>query len=318
MRTGILIPTRGVVMESARRPPVELCWTMARHADQAGYDAVWVGDSIVAKPRLDAVTTLAYLAGITTRVRLGTAVLLPALRHPVVLANEIANVDHISQGRVVLGLGVGWSLPSAEREWAACGADHKRRVRRLEEHVKVWRMLWRGEPVTYQGDGVDLVDHTIGPLPWNAEGPPVLITAANRGEMLPAQFDRFARLGDGIITTYIHAEECPMVRELALEALAQHRRSLPHDFPICVYTTVRLDDDVRTAERVTTEFLATYYGGGVHSRGTMGLGPADVVIAALRRYAAAGATDLCIRFVGDDQLAQLERFTADVLPALRT
>ena len=59
MRIGVLIPTRGVVMESARRPPVETCWTMARRADQAGYDAVWVGDSVVAKPRLDAVTTLA-------------------------------------------------------------------------------------------------------------------------------------------------------------------------------------------------------------------------------------------------------------------
>ncbi len=88
---------------------------MARHAEAAGYDAVWVGDSIVAKPRLEALTTLAYLAGITTRVRLGTAVLLPALRHPVVLAHQIANVDQISRGRVVLGLGVGWSLrpPSA-------------------------------------------------------------------------------------------------------------------------------------------------------------------------------------------------------------
>jgi alkanesulfonate monooxygenase SsuD/methylene tetrahydromethanopterin reductase-like flavin-dependent oxidoreductase (luciferase family) len=316
MRIGILIPTRGVVMDSARRPPVETCWTMARLADEAGYDAVWVGDSIVAKPRLEAVTTLAYLAGITTRARLGTAVLLPALRHPVVLAHQIANVDQISRGRVMLGLGVGWSLPSAEREWAACGADHKRRVRRLEEHIRVWRMLWRGEPVTYQGHDVDLVDHTIGPLPWHAGGPPVLITAANRGEMLPAQFDRFARLGDGIITTYIHAEECRLVRERAQEALAQHHRALP-DFPLCVYTTVRLEDDPRTAERITTEFLATYYGGGVHSRGTMGLGPADVVIAALRRYAAAGVTDLCIRFVGDDQLAQLERFTAGVLPALR-
>jgi alkanesulfonate monooxygenase SsuD/methylene tetrahydromethanopterin reductase-like flavin-dependent oxidoreductase (luciferase family) len=177
-------------------------------------------------------------------------------------------------------------------------------------------MLWRGEPVTYQGDGIDLVDHTIGPLPWNAEGPPVLITAANRGEMLPAQFDRFARLGDGIITTYIHAEECRLVRERAEESLARHGRVLPN-FPLCVYTTVRLENDAPTAERVTTEFLATYYGGGVHSRGTMGLGPADVVIAALRRYADAGVTDLCIRFVGEDQLAQLERFTADVLPAIR-
>jgi alkanesulfonate monooxygenase SsuD/methylene tetrahydromethanopterin reductase-like flavin-dependent oxidoreductase (luciferase family) len=315
MRVGVLIPTRGVIIDSPRRPAVDACWTMARLADEAGYDAVWVGDSIVAKPRLEALTTLAYLAGITRTVRLGTAVLLPALRHPVVLAHQIANVDQVSRGRVVLGLGVGWSLPSAEREWAACGADHKRRVRRLEEHVEIWRMLWRGEPVTYQGGDVTLTDHTIGPLPWHAAGPPVLITAGNRGEMLPAQFDRFARLGDGIITTYLDAEECRAVRAHAEAALTKHGRALP-DFPLCVYTTVRLESDVRTAERVTAEFLAAYYGGGVHMRGLMGLGPADAVIAALRRYASAGVTDLCIRFVGDDQLAQFDRFTTEVLPGL--
>ncbi|HEX5528415.1 MAG TPA: LLM class flavin-dependent oxidoreductase [Methylomirabilota bacterium] len=315
MNIGILIPTRGAVMESARRPPVEACWAMARHADRAGYDAVWVGDSVVAKPRLDALTTLAYLAGITTKVRLGTAVLLPALRHPVVLAQQLANVDHISRGRLLLGLGVGWSLPSAEREWAACGADHKRRVRRLEEHIAIWRKLWTGEPVTHHGDDVDLVDHTIGPLPWRTEGPPILITAGNRGELLPAQFERFGRLGDGIITTYVHMEEIPVIRERALEALARHGRARA-DFPLCVYTTVRLDDDVATAQRVTTEFLTTYYGGGVHERGAMGLGPAPVVIDTLRRYAAAGVTDLCIRFIGGDQQAQLERFTNEVLPAL--
>ena len=315
MHVGILIPTRGVVMQSARRPPLEECWTMARLADETGYDAVWVGDSVVAKPRLEPLTTLAYLAGITTRVRLGTAVLLPALRHPVVLAHQIANVDQISRGRVVLGLGVGWSLPSAEREWAACGAHHKRRVRRLEEHVEVWRLLWRGEPVMRASEEWTLEDHTIGPLPWTAAGPPVLITAGNRGELLDAQFDRFARLGDGIITTYIDAEECRLVRERAEEAMA--RRGRPRaDFPLCVYTTVRMDDDPRAAERDTRAFLDAYYGGGVHQRGTMGLGPADVVIAALRRYAAAGVTDLCVRFIGDDQLAQLERFTREVLPVL--
>jgi alkanesulfonate monooxygenase SsuD/methylene tetrahydromethanopterin reductase-like flavin-dependent oxidoreductase (luciferase family) len=316
MRVGILIPTRGVVIQSVRRPPVEECWTMARLADQAGYDAVWVGDSIVAKPRLEPLTTLAYLAGITSRVRLGTAVLLPALRHPVVLAHQIANVDQISRGRLVLGLGVGWGLPSAEREWAACGADHQRRVRRLEEHILVWRRLWSGEPTSYRGDDADLRDHTIGPLPWNPSGQPVLITAGNRGEMMSAQFDRFARLGDGLITTYVHPEECRVVREAAEKALTHHGRAA-FDFPICVYTTVRLDDDARTAERVTTEFLAAYYGGGVHQRGTMGLGPAGAVRDALGRYATAGVTDLCIRFAGDDQLAQLERFTTEVWPALR-
>ena len=316
MKIGILIPTRGVVLASARRPPLDECWAMARLADQAGYDAVWVGDSIVAKPRLEAVTTLAYVAAMTRRVRLGTAVLLPALRHPVVLAHQLANLDQMAGGRLVLGLGVGWSLPSAEREWAACGADHKRRVRRLEEHVRIWRRLWAGEPVTYREDDVDLTEHTIGPLPWNPAGPPVLITAGNRGEMLPAQFDRFARLGDGIITTYIHAEECRVVRERAEEALARHGRA-GADFALCVYATVRMDDDAGRAERETAQFLATYYGGGVHTRGTLGLGPAGAVIAALKRYAEAGATDLCVRFVGDDQRAQLERFTREVLPALR-
>jgi alkanesulfonate monooxygenase SsuD/methylene tetrahydromethanopterin reductase-like flavin-dependent oxidoreductase (luciferase family) len=143
----------------------------------------------------------------------------------------------------------------------------------------------------------------------------VLITAGNRGEMLEASFDRFGRLGDGIITTYIHADECRIVRDKGEAALAKHGRSVPN-FPICVYTTVRMDDDPVKAERETAAFLATYYGGGVHSRGTMGLGPKDVVIEALSRYSGAGATDLCVRFVGDDQQAQLERFTAEVLPAL--
>src|SRR5919204_6599483 len=169
MRIGVLLPTRGVILKSARRPADD-CWTMARLADEAGYDAVWVGDSIVAKPRLEPLTSLAYVAAMTSRVRLGTAVLLPALRHPVVLAHQIANLDQMSRGRSVLGLGVGWSLPSAEREWAACGADHKRRVRRLEEHVEIWRALWRGEPLSHVGDDFTLTEHTIGPLPWTETG----------------------------------------------------------------------------------------------------------------------------------------------------
>ena len=77
MRLGVLLPHRSVVIESMRRPPVETCWTVARMADEAGMD-VWVGDSIVAKPRLEPLTTLAYVAAITTRARLGTAILLPA------------------------------------------------------------------------------------------------------------------------------------------------------------------------------------------------------------------------------------------------
>src|SRR5215471_2985616 len=246
MRLGVLLPHRAVVLQSARRPPLEVCWTVARMCDEAGLD-LWVGDSVVAKPRLEPLTTLAYLAAMTQRARLGTAVLLPALRQPTVLAQALANIDQLSHGRLVLGLGVGWGLPEIAREWEACGRVHKRRRQDLEEHIVVCRTL----------------------------------------------------------------------RARCEEALVQHRRSLP-DFPMCVYTTVRLDADVTQAEMLTRAFLEQYYGGGIHYRGLMGLGPASLVSDTLKRYEAAGVTDLCIRLVGTDQVSQLEQFIHEVAPAFTT
>ena len=101
---------------------------------------------------------------------------------------------------------------------------------------------------------------------------------------------------------------------LGNEALARHGRVLP-DFPICVYTTVRLENDAPRAEALTHAFLERYYGGGVNYRGLMGLGPAAAVIDTLKRYEAAGVTDLCVRFAGTDQLEQVEQFAREVLPA---
>src|SRR5690606_33604792 len=230
-------PHRAVVLASARRPPLDDCWTAARLCDEAGMD-LWVGDSIVAKPRLEPLITLAYCAAITQRARLGTAVLLPALRQPTVLAHMLASVDQLSGGRLVLGLGVGWALPAIEREWEACGRVHKRRARDLEEHVLVWRKLWSGEPVSYEGRDFALRAHTVAPLPWTEAGPPVLMTAGNRGEFIPAQIDRVGRLGDGVITTYVTEEHIRRLRVECGEAFARHQRARA-TFPLCVYTTVR-------------------------------------------------------------------------------
>lgn len=277
---------------------------------------IWVGDSIVAKPRLEPLTTLAYCAAITSRARLGTAVLLPALRQPTVLAHMLANIDQLSAGRLVLGLGVGWGLPAIEREWEACGRAHKRRARDLEEHIVVWRKLWSGVPVSYEGEGFKLTEHTIGPLPWTEAGPPLLVTAGNRGEFIPAQIDRVGRLGDGVITTYVTEDDCRRLREMCRQAFAKHGRPRT-SFPLCVYTTVRIEQDAAKAERETRAFLDRYYGGGVNFHGLMGLGPAAAVIETMRRYEAAGVTDVCIRFAGEDQAVQLEQFIAEVLPAFR-
>lgn len=281
--------------------------------DEAGMD-VWVGDSIVAKPRVEPLTTLAYCAAITRRARLGTAILLPALRQPTVLAHALASLDQISGGRLVLGLGAGWGLPGIKREWEACGRPHNRRGKDLEEHVLVWRKLWSGKPVDYEGRDFRLTGHTTGPLPWTEAGPPILITAGNRGEIIPAQIERVGRLGDGVVTTYLTDADCVKLRELCDAAFQKHGRPRA-GFPMCVYTTVRIEDDAAQAEAVTADFLTKYYGGGVNFRGLMGLGAPGAVVDTLKRYEAAGVTDLCIRFAGTDQLQQLERFVKDVLPA---
>jgi alkanesulfonate monooxygenase SsuD/methylene tetrahydromethanopterin reductase-like flavin-dependent oxidoreductase (luciferase family) len=151
-------------------------------------------------------------------------------------------------------------------------------------------------------------------MPWNESGPPVLITAGNRGEIIPAQIDRVGRLGDGVITTYCTDDDCRTLRELCDAAFEKHQRPRP-GFPMCVYTTVRIENNTATAQAVTTDFLNKYYGGGVHFHGLMGLGAPGEVIDTLTKYEAAGVTDLCIRFAGVDQLRQIERFVRDVAPA---
>ena len=124
---GLLLPTREVVMASGA-PDLSKIIDLAVQAEELGFDSVWVGDSILARPRLEAMTTLAAVASRTQRVKLGTAVLLPALRHPVMLANEAANVDILSKGRLILGLGVATNNQSIAREFTACGVDFAHRL----------------------------------------------------------------------------------------------------------------------------------------------------------------------------------------------
>jgi len=107
---GVLLPTRGVlVYANSGKPKVELNWQIAETAERIGYDSVWVGDSITSKPRLEPLAVMAALAARTSRVKIGTAVMLNALRHPVHLAHSVATIDNISDGRIILGLGAGRS-----------------------------------------------------------------------------------------------------------------------------------------------------------------------------------------------------------------
>src|SRR3984893_6187980 len=132
---GYLLPTRERVMEgwSETAPLLEL----AEKAEGLGFDSIWVGDSLLARPRHDPLTLLAAVAARTKRAELGTAVLLPALRNPVVLAQQIATLDQISQGRYILGVGIASDVPNIRAEFVACGVPFEHRVGRMLEGLRL-------------------------------------------------------------------------------------------------------------------------------------------------------------------------------------
>jgi len=150
-------------------PEALLRWTLA--AEELGYDSVMVSDHVavtsdVAEPYpetfQDPFVTLAWLAGHTSRVRLGTTVVILPYRHPALTARLAANVDHMSAGRLILGVGVGWS----PLEFAALGVPFETRGRMTDEYIEAIKALWSGEDeVSYEGETVSFTGvHAIRPL----------------------------------------------------------------------------------------------------------------------------------------------------------
>jgi probable F420-dependent oxidoreductase len=142
----------------------------ARMAEELGFDSVWIPDHAVV-PRAvearygpvyyDAIAVLGYLAGITHRVRLGTTVLVIPYRHPMVLAKELASIDQLSEGRLILGVGVGW----AEAEFQALGVSFAERGRYTDEALRVMQTLWSQDMPQYSGPYYSFADIIFQPKP---------------------------------------------------------------------------------------------------------------------------------------------------------
>ena len=191
---GVLLPTREAIM-SGRADPSAL-FQIAERAETLGFHSVWVGDSLTARPRIDALTTLAAIGARTQRVRLGTAIFLAALRNPILLAYQLASLDWMTGGRVDLGVGYGRPKePAAEHEFAILGLDPSARMKMSEELVQVMRRLWRENDVSHAGQ-FSRFDHvTLEPKPTQAGGVPIWL-ASNAVE---PGLKRVARLADGWI-----------------------------------------------------------------------------------------------------------------------
>lgn len=151
----------------------------ARRAEAVGFESLWVGDHIALptdapdppdEPRLELVTTLTYLAAVTSRVKLGTGVAILPMRHPVLLAKQLTSIDVLSSGRLIVGIGVGY----VQRELEALGASIADRGARTDEHLAAMRALWDEAAPAFEGRFVSFDGVMERPLPVQRPHPAIV------------------------------------------------------------------------------------------------------------------------------------------------
>ncbi|MFB6310252.1 MAG: LLM class flavin-dependent oxidoreductase [Salinirussus sp.] len=317
-RYGYLLPTRGIVDASpdaetlAARVESEVLG-LARRAETLGYSHAWIGDSVLAKPRLEPLSTLAAVAAETDAIELGTAVYLPTLRHPVHVAHLTATVDQLSGGRLALGVGVG-RREAVRREYENLGLTYNRRGARMDETLAVLDRLWSGEAVDYDGDFIAIEEASIGFGP--VRNPPIYIptSAPDPGEEIPEPLlDRLATYGDGWLPNWCSPETYAAGLEQVHAALEAADRD-PDALDAAYYMDVAIGDDEAAAIETAREFYEAYYPGlndlsdaEVRGRGTFG--SAAMVAETLEAYARAGVETMVVRFATTNQRVQLARFS---------
>ncbi len=323
VQLGCLLPTRGLLLADRKPTDAEEVLRLATWAEEAGMDSVWVGDSLTAKPRLEAMTTLAAIAARTSRVRLGTAVMLMALRHPVLLAQMMGTVDLISGGRLQLGVGVGGAFNGMQQaEWQNADVPQRTRARRLEEMLEVVKGLGTGQAFSYDGRHFQLDDVIMEPTPVQPDGVPVYLgvhwhgRGDGQGAQRERQARRAARLADGAISISATPEELVDLRDTVRGYCAEYNRD-PDALSTVMYLTVNLDEDVARAEAEAEDWLLGYYGANIWGDRWGPFGDAERVRERIHAYAEAGADQVIVRFATYRQEEQMQVFLEQVAPDFR-
>lgn len=312
---GTLLPTR-----AAREVAPILAF--AQRAEELGFDSLWAGESILARPRLDPLTTLAAVAARTTRARIGTAVLLPAQHQPLRLAHVLATLDCISEGRLIAGLGLGIKDERTLAEFRGLGVPPDSRAGRAVECVRLCRTLWSTSPEARRADAPgrrtpywNVEDAELLCRPHQPAGPPFWSGSTFR---LEASLRRTGRHFDGWFPTAPTADAYRQGWEAVQEAAARAGRDAA-DLSPAVYLTVHLDSDPANAQRSISEFIESYYGVPYAAMSQVQgcyAGDAEGCAEWIRGFAAAGARHVVLRFGARDAAVQLERVAKDLLPLL--
>ncbi|HZQ49780.1 MAG TPA: LLM class flavin-dependent oxidoreductase [Candidatus Dormibacteraeota bacterium] len=319
LRIGLGLPNRGVLFGVTT---VEEMIELAELADLSdAFDSVWVSDSLLAKPRPEAITLLAAIAARTRRVRIGTACLASfPLRDPVLLAAQWATLDQLAKGRTVLTVCSGIvEQAGAQVEGMVYGISNRDRIERLEEGIDVLRLLWTRDDVEYHGKHLTLEHVSVEPKPARTLCPPIWVAAnADGRELIERSHKRIAKYADGWQTVRGSHEITGRLSDIRRRLTAEGRD--PKSFVCSAYVNVNVDSDRERAFAETKRFMDQYFGGD-HGRNEIdewcAYGPAAACADYLDRYRAAGVDELIVRCVSWNQKTQFGRLRDDVLPRLR-
>jgi probable F420-dependent oxidoreductase len=256
LRFGIALPNYGALASAAN------LLRLARRAETRGIDSVWVSDHLVAPLHVDSLypydkrpdptpgmgvieelyeplTTLAFLAGVTARIRLGVSVYVMPYRNPVVTAKTVATLDALSGGRVIFGVGVGW----LREEFTALGKDPRSRGRTTDEYLEVCRRLWRDDVAEFAGAHYVLPAVRSAPKPRQRPWPPIWV-----GGNSPAAQERAVRLGDGLHLIDLAPDEAAARVARVRDDLARAGRD-PASFTVSVRTGILVREEGGGEER---------------------------------------------------------------------
>lgn len=288
IRFGIV----GSAQQSARMPEPAWFRRAARTAEELRYDSLWATDHISFKnPILEGMVALSFFAGCTSRITLGTGIFLLPLRHPSIVAKQVASVHHLSGGRIIFGVGVGGE---GDKDFEAVGVPREQRGARTDEAIDVLRLLWTTRDADFHGEHFSFTGITIDPSPLRS--PPIWV-----GGRADAALVRAGRLSDGWLAYF----QSPQGLAKGLATIRRHAEAAgrdPADVTPAVMLPTYVDPDGNRARRQIQAHMTARYARPFEAhlveRYCLAGTPAECVDR-LGAYLDAGATHVLFNPAGD-------------------
>jgi probable F420-dependent oxidoreductase len=281
-------------------------------AETLGYDSLWVQEKIVGDfSMLEPVSLLCYAAALTSRLRLGTSVLLTVLRNPVQLAKNLSTLDQMCKGRLTVGVGIGGGIgrhvPVQE---SIFGFSNERRVRRFMEGLQVMKALWTEEAANVRGTFWQFNSVAMEPKPFQKPHPPIWFGGHREPALRRAVKHGDGWMGAGSSSTADFVKEITLIRRLLDEAQRD-----PATFPISKRIYLAVDSNRDRAERRLREWFAVRYKNADLATRVSIWGSHAECIDKLGEVVQVGAQHLLLNPVFDE-MEHLELLAKEIMPHL--